>query len=398
MAVCFLYKSGGRSSGGIREIPKTALGTVIALTDSANRPLRGLKVFGRTEQNGTPTPDAPVPLESVGDGGSVSVTVGGKNLFSAEWEQGSIDSDAGNENNDSTIIRCGYIPVVPSMVYALSRTITSNFMNVRGYDADKTYIGSGSKVIALIQGSSVGNPMGVSADKCVIKINADVHYLRFCDKSNDLSTLYQMELGSTATAYEPYKETNTVTVQKPEKVPVFLPGIPVTSGGNYTDANGQRWICDEVDFEKGMYVQRVGSAKLGNLNWSVWGGVFITKLTDFPVQKVGEKSTLMCDRYTVTNGKWASSVASMADKEIAGGAGTAGELFIKDSVYTDAVSFKNAMLDTVILYELTTAIPHDLSPDELAQYAALHTNYPNTTIFNDGGAEMEVKYLQIGGQ
>lgn len=36
-----------------------------------------------------------------------------------------------------------------------------------------------------------------------------------------------------------------------------LPGIPVTSGGNYTDENGQQWICDEVDLGRGVYVQRV---------------------------------------------------------------------------------------------------------------------------------------------
>lgn len=44
--------------------------------------------------------------------------------------------------------------------------------------------------------------------------------------------------------------------------PNGLPGIPVTSGGNYTDENGQQWICDEVDFGRGVYVQRVAEAKI----------------------------------------------------------------------------------------------------------------------------------------
>ena len=39
--------------------------------------------------------------------------------------------------------------------------------------------------------------------------------------------------------------------------PNGLPCIPVTSGGNYTDPTGQQWICDEVDLERGVYVQRV---------------------------------------------------------------------------------------------------------------------------------------------
>ena len=39
--------------------------------------------------------------------------------------------------------------------------------------------------------------------------------------------------------------------------PNGLPGIPVDSGGNYTDADGQQWVCDEVDFARGVYVQRI---------------------------------------------------------------------------------------------------------------------------------------------
>lgn len=33
--------------------------------------------------------------------------------------------------------------------------------------------------------------------------------------------------------------------------PNGLPGIPVTSGGNYTDQNGQQWICDEIFKQSG---------------------------------------------------------------------------------------------------------------------------------------------------
>ena len=53
-------------------------------------------------------------------------------------------------------------------------------------------------------------------------------------------THYQVELGDHATAYEPYKALQTVEITH------TLPGIPVTSGGNYTDSDGQQWICDEV--------------------------------------------------------------------------------------------------------------------------------------------------------
>ena len=42
-------------------------------------------------------------------------------------------------------------------------------------------------------------------------------------------------------------KTQTLTLPTPNG----LPGIPVTSGGNYTDSTGQHWVCDEVDLERG---------------------------------------------------------------------------------------------------------------------------------------------------
>lgn len=55
--------------------------------------------------------------------------------------------------------------------------------------------------------------------------------------------------------YSPYREQLLTLL-----TPTGLPGIPVTSGGNYTDSTGQQWVCDEVDLERGVKVQRVDKA------------------------------------------------------------------------------------------------------------------------------------------
>lgn len=52
--------------------------------------------------------------------------------------------------------------------------------------------------------------------------------------------------------YEPYRE-QLLTLPTPNG----LPGIPVASGGNYTDPQGQQWLCDEVDLERGVKVLRI---------------------------------------------------------------------------------------------------------------------------------------------
>ncbi|MFR2150456.1 MAG: collagen-like protein [Christensenellales bacterium] len=103
-------------------------GNPVSVSDAFSAPLCGLTVYGRSTQDGTPSPDNPVPIVSAGDGGSVAVTL------------------------------------------------------------------------------SDGNG-----------------------------------------------KTQTLTLPTPNG----LPGIPVTSGGNYTDPTGRQWVCDEVDLERGVRVQRV---------------------------------------------------------------------------------------------------------------------------------------------
>lgn len=48
--------------------------------------------------------------------------------------------------------------------------------------------------------------------------------------------------------------SQTLTVNTPNG----LCGIPVDTGGNYTDITGQQWVCDEVDFERNVFVKRIG--------------------------------------------------------------------------------------------------------------------------------------------
>ena len=113
----------------------TETGNPVSASDAFSAPLCGLTVYGKSTQDGTPTPDAPVPIVSAGDGGTITVTIGD---------------------------------------------------------------------------------------------GAD--------------------------------ERQTIALQTPNG----LPGIPVRSGGNYTDPSGQQWVCDEVDLEKGVKVQRVDKTCFDN--------------------------------------------------------------------------------------------------------------------------------------
>ena len=54
----------------------SASGENIVLSDSSNSTLAGLNIYGKSTQAGTPTPDAPVDIKSIGDDGDVGINVG----------------------------------------------------------------------------------------------------------------------------------------------------------------------------------------------------------------------------------------------------------------------------------------------------------------------------------
>lgn len=101
----------------------TETGNPLSVDDAFPAPLCGLTVYGRSTQDGTPMPNAPVPIVSAGDGGSLTVKVTGKNLlnpslfqnnkyqnFNAETGYYEIDS-----SNDYWIT--GIQPCLPSTTY-----------------------------------------------------------------------------------------------------------------------------------------------------------------------------------------------------------------------------------------------------------------------------------------
>lgn len=218
-------------------------GNPLSVDDAFPAPLCGLTVYGRSTQNGTPTPDAPVPIVSAGDGGSVAVKVTGKNLF---CEQGFQEY---------------FINSVANTVGLAVGNVSSVLQVVTGakYYVTRSKIGTKFRVAVVDKLPTLGNPVtpssGINADsKRQVEISATSKYMVIqCEDESAFDEL-MVSLDS-STAYSPYRE-QLLTLPTPNG----LPGIPVTSGGNYTDQNGQQWICDEVDLERGVTVQRVDKA------------------------------------------------------------------------------------------------------------------------------------------
>lgn len=248
--------NGGSMSG---QLVGSASGTSVSVSDALAAPLMGLRVWGKSTQDGTPTPTAPVPIVSAGDGGTVTVTV----------------SDGANESQ-------------------------------------------------------------------------------------------------------------TLTLQTPNA----LPGIPVTSGGNYTDENGQQWVCDEMDLARGVRVQRITKIKVTSNKYWVKAGTnvdryFATFETANSLEALG-----LCTHFA----------RSKSNEEVGGIALNATNqvmAFAYAGKGTSTVDDFKAFLDANDVYvwaALAAPVETALSAAEIAAYKSLTTYAPTTTISVSDGAGATVTY------
>ena len=113
----------------------------------------------------------------------------------------------------------------------------------------------------ILIGSETGNPVSVSdafsAPLCGLTVYGKSTQDGTPSPDNPVPIVSAGDGGTiTVTIGDGADERQTITLQTPNG----LPGIPVTSGGNYTDPQGRQWMCDEVDLERGVKVQRVDKA------------------------------------------------------------------------------------------------------------------------------------------
>ena len=388
-------------------IHSTASGSVITANDATEgRPFRGLRVFGKSTQDGTPTPEAPIPIVSAGEDGSIEVKVTGKNLLTGRLYYIDYSMGAGfikNENEvslpyapKSETSGIGYvIPCAPEKHYAFSVT-NPNENAVVAISEYKTLEDAKNKenAIGFVVPSSASPYKSVYTSKgngvlvCWIagKWTDGKTTIHECTESE----LLQLEIGSEATTYEPPRIPQSLTLATPNG----LPGIPVTKDGNYTDADGQQWVCDEIDLERGKYVQRVVIENISG-GWElkpssdISGRFLQSRLTN--TFQTADK-TAVCNIASFTswgtpvNDKYAFALNAKVIyfSPPKGAEITAEELNAK----LNSLSFP-----VVFVGELATPIERDLTPEEIAAYKALRTYGPTTVVSNDAGAEMEATYV-----
>lgn len=218
----------------------------------------------------SPSPDYPQEIQSAGDDGSIGIEVHGKNIFGGRYYYANYANSILiiNGNKKGEEVKLPYAPEYESFgvckvikckkgkTYVISVTNPNknanigmaeyeNIENASAYTKNVGFARMTTKTKQLYTAKSDGILVcGIAGTWTDGKTT--VHE---CTESE----LLQVEEASEATSYEPYHNPQTLILSTPNG----LPGIMVTSGGNYTDENGRQWICDEVDFERGVYRQRI---------------------------------------------------------------------------------------------------------------------------------------------
>lgn len=226
-----------------------SFGSVISIKDASNRELKNLVLYGKTIQNGVPSVDNPVALKSANSDGVVNVNIYGKNLL---------------EFNGPVII--------PKELYAYQVTSGDLFNAILKLPKNTPVTFSSVVINPGTAPSSVTNGIAIGyKDNSLLSLYyngsavidgskeiASIIIYAGAGKTIDATmTNIQIELGKTKTEYEPGKLVQSIAIS----IPNAFRGIPVDVGGTYTDNNGQQWICDEINFGRKVYVQRIGYIK-----------------------------------------------------------------------------------------------------------------------------------------
>ena len=377
-----------------------AQGESIVVNDASAYPLHGLKLFGKSTQDGTPTPDAPVDIVSVEN---PVVAVYGKNLINNKLSTSSNGGITYTTNPDGSVTINGtatnesyykfdfqnQIPIKNvDLILSIKGGVGKTSVTVGYFDKD----GNVTNSIAYTDNNEklFAYPDEAEQTRTFLTVPTGT----VCENVVVYPMIRLASVGDNT--YEPYTEQTVETSH-------ILPGIPVASGGNYTDADGQQWICDEVDLKRGVYIQRIKEFVLSDLNadtWYTWGVSHTTEgitgfyhyftdsvLIDFVLCNIGVFGSKTWGGLSVGVGASANSkylTISVDNSNLA-----------DVSTNEKAIeSLKTLIADTnAKMYAVIEPIETPLSETEINAFKALHSNRPNTTILNDAGAFMAVSYV-----
>lgn len=226
------------------------------LADSDNGKIQDMMIYGKSSQDGTPTPENPVEIKSVVN---PTVKLLGSNILKirdGEYQDVGCTITVSNGvitlNGTSTGTVPILLPIDTPFMFKEGTEIIFCSNNTKGTESIiKCYLDYTNKNTKgfSIAGNTINTPYVITKKDSKYKFNLYIRITKGNTFNNEIWKP-QILIGKQITPFEPYKEQSI-------QLPITLNAIPVSSDGNYTDQSGQQWVCDEVDLERGVKVQRV---------------------------------------------------------------------------------------------------------------------------------------------
>lgn len=213
----------------------------------------------------------------------------------------------------------------------------------------------------------------------------------------------QLEESDAATDYSPFYQTEYL-------IPEAIKALP---GYGWSAGTAKNW----VDYENKKYYQCVDSVDLGTLTWmktssqSSVGDYFYAPVSAIGFKRLGAFGitvhNILCSKYITV----ARNPNAFVDKTIVldGDSIAVSQIQVKDTAYTDATAFKQAMSGVMLYYELANPIVTDIStliPDDFLRNIEIEAG-GSVTFKNSNGdsyripvpseEEYIVKLSEIGG-
>lgn len=374
------------------DVINTVSGSTIIITDATEgRPFRGLRVFGRTEQVQT-TGAQLINTQGAGNSRGVGwVFDKGVVTFSGV----TVDTSTSRVNcavNVKDVMEIGKTYFVKSFTVGIVSDVAvekpSGVIYTREYTPDGTETGIRIRVI-VDKSNDAGIEIDLTAYVAITENERLSSWEPYTGGKPSPSPEYPQEIvsaGESGTINVSISDSGSQSQSLTLATPNGLPGVPVSKDGNYTDSNGQQWVCDEIDLERGKYVQRIKKS-LVLLKKTSHGNPDGYRYISYDVNDMHRNHTeILSDKFRYNEG----AANSSGDITIRG---------IRVSPDFNAiVAFEKSVLpseliETTVYYVLATPIERDLTPEEIAAYKALRTYGPTTVVSNDAGVHMEVTYV-----
>ena len=274
---------------------KSAEGYPCVFDNSKGRPLKDYKIYGNSIQDGTPTPESPVEVQSVGDlvtdtaseyygKYDIPITVTGKNLIKYPYYHTTrtVNGVTWTDNGDGTITASGTPTDNTSFFLANRMSISTNtkycfsgidgtsniMLNVTLYDENNTFV-------ADLSNTNTSNSLAFDTTDYPSAIYARFLIKRKKNGVEVSGTIKpQLELGTTATEYEPYKGSITEHIYLDEPLRKF------------------KDYADYIDFKKGTVVRNITAGVLdGSEGWGTSGTRYYYYNTKLNIKCLGNEVT-----------------------------------------------------------------------------------------------------------